>query len=358
MTDAIEEPRPSRAGETPAPATLAQVARRVGVSLNTVSRALRAPRTVRPELRRRIEAVMDEVGYVPNRLAGSLAGTRADLVGVVVTSLFHSEFAAVVEGLQAGLAERDIQVMLGNSHYDPEQEWRIVRSMLSWRPAAVAIVGLDHHPRAAALLAGSGVPVVEMWDAGGPAIDSAVGMDHDLIGRAQAAHLVARGCRRLAYLGSLRPHDARARKRAGGAAACAGEAGLPPLAVRTAPVPGSPDLGARLLAELMGEDPGVDGIVCNSDATAFGALRQLRALGRRVPDEVRVIGFGDDEAADCVTPALTSFRPPRREIGRAAAETILARLDGAAPRRTVLGPTLVERASTGMGAGISMDSAP
>lgn len=345
MTDAMEGPGPARAG-----ATLAQVARRVGVSLNTVSRSLRAPHTVRPELKRRIDAVMDEVGYVPNRLAGSLAGTRSDLVGVVVTSLFHSEFAAVVEGLQERLAERDIQVMLGNSHYDPDQEWRIVRSMLSWRPAAVAIVGVDHHPRAAALLSASGVPVVEMWDAGGAAIDSAVGMDHGLIGRAQAAHLIARGCLRLAFVGSLRPHDARARKRADGAAACCAEAGLPHLAMCTAPVPGSPDLGARLAAELLAEHPGVDGIVCNSDATAFGVLRGLGALGRRVPDDVQVVGFGDDEAADCVTPALTSVRPPRREIGRTAAEILLARVDGGAPQRIVLGPTLVERASTGAAA--------
>lgn len=343
MTDAIDEHRGPRTG-----ATLAQVALRVGVSLNTVSRSLRAPHTVRPELKRRIDAVMEEVGYVPNRVAGALAGTRSDLVGVVVTSLFHSEFAAVVEGLQAGLLERDLQVMLGNTHYDPEQEWRIVRSMLSWRPAGVAIVGVDHHPRAAGLLAASGVPVVEMWDAGGVAIDSTVGMDHDAIGRAQADHLLARSCRRLAFLGSLRPHDARARKRCQGAAAVVAEAGLPPLAIRTAPVPGSPDLGALLVSELLAKHPEVDGIVCNSDATAFGALRELKALGRCVPDEVRVIGFGDDEAAGCVAPALTSLRPPRREIGLAAAEILLARIAGGAPQRLVFGPALVERASTGV----------
>lgn len=352
MTDATERipgscPGATVAQATPAPATLAQVARRVGVSLNTVSRSLRAPETVRPELKRRIDAVMDEVGYVPNRLAGSLAGTRSDLVGVVVTSLFHSEFAAVVEGVQAGLQQGGLQVMLGNSHYDPEQEWSIVRSMLSWRPAAVAIVGVDHHPRAVDLLAASGVPVVEMWDVGGTAIDSVVGMDHDAVGRAQAGHLIARGCRRIAFLGSLRPHDARSRKRSQGVAARVAEAGLHTVAVRVAPVPGSPNLGARLVAELLAEHPKVDGIVCNSDATAFGALQGLKVLGRRVPEEVRVIGFGDDEAGDCVTPALTSIRPPRREIGHATADAILARIAGDAPRRVVLGWTLAERASTG-----------
>lgn len=342
MTDATDKSRRVRPG-----VTLAQVALRVGVSLNTVSRSLRAPQTVRPELKRRIEAVMEEVGYLPNRLAGSLAGTRSDLVGVIVTSLFHSEFAAVIEGLQAALLERDLQVMLGNSHSDPEQECRIVRSMLSWRPAAVAIIGIDHHPGATDLLVTSGVPVVEMWDVGGTAIDSAVGMDHVAAGRAQAHHLISRGCRHIAFLGSLRPHDARARKRSLGAAAMVAEAGLPPLTLRTAPVPGNADLGARLLTELLAEHPRVDGIICNSDATAFGVLRGLGALERNVPNDVKVIGFGDHEAADCVAPALTSLRPPRSEIGRASAEILLARMAGEAPQRLVFNLVLVERASTG-----------
>ena len=328
-------------------ATLSMVAQRVGVSLNTVSRALRAPQTVRPELKRRIEAVLDEIGYVPNRLAGGLAGTRSDLVGVVLTSLYHSEFAAVVESLQATLLERDLQVMLGNSQYDPEQELRILRSILSWRPAALAIVGVDHHPRVVELLQASGIPVVEMWDVGGPFVDSVVGMDHEAIGRAQATHLLTRGCRRLAFVGSRRLHDTRAHKRSRGAELAAQAAGLAPIVLQVEEVAGNPGLGRRLAGALLAAHPDIDGIICNSDVVAFGVLRELQALGRRVPDDVRVIGFGDDEASVCLSPSLTSVRPPRHDIGRTTAELILARLAGKGSAQVTMDWQLMERASTG-----------
>ena len=206
--------------------TLADVAARAGVSLNTVSRALRAPHTVRPPLRRRIEEVLDELNYVPNRLAGGLAGSHTGVVGVILTSLFFSEFAAVVDTLQADLAAAGFNVMLGNSRYDPDEELRLVRAMLSWRPAAMALVGIDRHPRAADLLRASGIPVIEVWDAVGEAIDSAVGMDHSAIGAMQTRHLLAQGYRRPAFIGCVRVHDYRAHKRLAGYQAAAREAGL------------------------------------------------------------------------------------------------------------------------------------
>ena len=326
--------------------TLAQVVRHVGVSLNTVSRALRAPDTVRPELRRRIGAALDELNYLPNRLAGSLAGTRSDLVGVVVSSLFHSEFAAVVEALQTRLLDRGLQVMLGHSHYDPAREFGVVRALLGWRPAAMALVGIDHHPEVPRLLRDAGIPVVQMWDVGGTPIDSAVGMDHVAIGRAQAAHLASRGYRRLAVLGSLRQHDARASKRCRGVVEAALAAGLAPPVLATRQEPGHPDLGDALVRDLLARHPDVDAVACNSDAVAFGVLRGLRALGRRVPEEVGVVGFGDAEAAACMRPALSTVRPPRDAMGRQTAEILLNRLDGGAPQCRALDWALVPRAST------------
>ncbi|MFC0388459.1 LacI family DNA-binding transcriptional regulator [Muricoccus vinaceus] len=327
-------------------ATLASVARRVGVSVNTVSRALRAPQTVRPELRARIGAALDEADYVPNRLAGGLVRTRSNVVGVVVTSLFYSEFAAVIDAMQTELVQQGLQVMLGNSRYDPEQEWQIVRDFLSWRPAAMAIIGLDHHPRAVGLLRASGAPVVEMWDIGGEVIDSAVGMDHTAIGRAQGEHLLACGYRRLAFLGSLRPGDTRARKRAQGLAAVAAEAGLAEPVLCTRAEPGDPRLGEALLRALLDDQRDVDGIVCNSDAVAFGVLRGLAGRGRRVPDDCGVVGFGDSEASAYMAPPLSTVRPAREAIGRLTAQTILARIAGGPPQRLVAGWTLIERGST------------
>jgi LacI family transcriptional regulator, gluconate utilization system Gnt-I transcriptional repressor len=328
------------------PTTLASVARRVGVSLNTVSRALRAPQTVRPELRGRITTVLEELNYVPNRLAGGLAGTRADVVGVIITSLFYSEFSALVDALQIALRERNLQLMLGNSRYDPEEELRLVKAMLSWRPAALALVGVDHHPSVTELLRSASVPTVEMWDIGGACLDSAVGMDHEAIGRQQGEHLLAAGYRHLAFLGSMRAGDTRAQKRARGLLLCAAAADLARPVQLTRPVAGHPDLGEELLHELMRAHPETNGIVCNSDAVAFGVLRGLRKLNRRVPEDCGVIGFGDSEAAGCMIPTLTSIHPPRERIGRLSAETIIARTEGAPASRIAVEWALIAREST------------
>lgn len=295
---------------------------------------------------------MDELDYVPNRLAGGLAGGHTGVVGVVITTLFYSEFAALIDTLQQDLAAAGLQVMLGNSAYDPEEELRLVRAMLSWRPAALAVVGVDHHPKADALLRSSGVPVIELWDSRSDGIDSGVGMDHRAIGAVQTRHLYAMGYRRLAFVGSMRPNDLRAWKRfEGHAEVVEGEGGRP---LRCgSPEGGTPALGERLLHEVLARDPTLDGIVCNSDVIAMGVLRGLRRLGRRVPEEIGVIGFGDNEAGSCLEPSLTTIRPPRVEIGRAAARLILARIDGEPPAHEVFEAALVPRESTARSSGES-----
>ncbi len=340
MADEVDE------RTTRAPSTLASIAGRVGVSVNTVSRALRAPNTVRAELRREIAKAMEELNYVPNRLAGGLAGTRSDIVGVVVTSLYYSEFAAIVDTLQSALLSSNLQVMLANTRYDADQELKLVRSILSWRPAAVAIIGVDHHPKVDELLRRSGVPVVEMWDIDGKIIDSAVGLDHVAIGSAQAAHLVERGYRRLAFLGSMRENDARAQKRARGMRELAETHGLEPVVMATRQENGHPDLGEALTFEMLERHPAIDGIVCNSDVIAFGALRALQRLGKRVPDDIGLIGFGDSEASACMRPALTTIRPDREAIGRLTAEALLARIADGPPKTTRVEWRLMERGTT------------
>jgi LacI family gluconate utilization system Gnt-I transcriptional repressor len=322
--------------------TLADVAARAGVSLNTVSRALRAPHTVRPPLRRRIEEVLDELNYVPNRLAGGLAGSHTGVVGVILTSLFFSEFAAVVDTLQAELADAGFSVMLGNSRYDPEEELRLVRAMLSWRPAAMALVGIDRHPRAADLLRSSGIPVIEVWDTAGAAVDSVVGMDHAAIGAMQTRHVLAQGYRRPAFIGCVREHDYRAHKRLAGYTEAVHKAGLESISL-TEPTGGHPDLGEGLALRALQRHPEIDALVCNSDIIAMGAMRGLRG---RVPGAVGVIGFGDNEAGACMTPSLTSVRPPRAEIGRRTAAVIAARIAGEPPSHHLFEAELALRQST------------
>ncbi|WJH37735.1 LacI family DNA-binding transcriptional regulator (plasmid) [Aliirhizobium terrae] len=338
--------RVAQEGEVRPVPTLASIAQRVGVSVNTVSRALRAPNTVRADLRKRINVAMEDLNYVPNRLAGGLSGTRTDIVGVVVTSLYYSEFASIIDTLQSELLESGLQVMLANTRYNPDQEVKLVRSLLSWRPAALAVIGIDHPPKVIELLQASGIPIIEMWDTGGVVIDTVVGFDHEAVGRAQARHLIDMGYRHLAFVGSLRENDKRAQKRLRGLELEAEAAGLPTVARMTAQQGGSPDLGDALAEELLRLHPKVDAIACNSDVVSFGVLRALARLGKSVPEDIGVIAFGDNEAAACITPSLSTVRPDRESIGRLTAQAIVSRINGGEPTRTDVDWQLVTRQST------------
>ena len=190
------------------------------------------------------------------------------------------------------------------------------------------------------------MPVVEMWDIGGPVIDTAVGFDHIEVGRAQAEHLIKRGYRRIAFLGSLRDNDHRAHKRLAGVRQAAAEASLSEVIVVADAKPGSPDFGQHLADMLLDANTDVDSIVCNSDVVAFGVLRGLRLRGISVPQRVGVIGFGDSDAASCLSPSLTTIRPDRQAIGEQSAAAIIGRLKGEQPLVTRCEWTLMSREST------------
>lgn len=328
--------------------TLASIAEKVGVSINTVSRAMRAPQTVRPDLRQAITRAMDELNYVPNRLAGGLSGQRSDLVALIVPGLLDTDFAEIADVLQSRLGQHGLSVMLtttGNATGDDETA--IIRSALSWRPAAVAIAARDRSEKVAALIAAAGVPVIDLWDTisdtGADTGTCASGLDHAAIGRAQAEYLIARGFQRIAFLGGLTEIDRATRHRIQGASAAVAAAGLVALVPMTRAVADTAALGTELLWQLLARQPDVDGIVTSSDRVGFGVLSGLATLKREAGKAVGVIGFGDDPASGYLTPALTSIRPDRTGVAAKAADLIVARIAGEAGPSAVAGWQVIAR---------------
>lgn len=327
---------------------MADVAQLAGVSASTVSRALRNPGMVSPELRVRIDAAIERLAYVPNLMAGGLAAARTRTVGVIVPSLINSFFATTIEAMAAAFEPHGYQIMLGNSGYSLDREEALLASFLSWSPSAIVLTGRHHSRGTLKRLAACDVPVVEMWELGEQAFDTAVGFSHRAVGQAAAHHLYQRGNKKIAFVGAALEIDRRASERRAGFLDAVRAAGRhEPIGHAIAERAGV-EVGGAALAALLDAHPDVDGIFFSNDALMLGALFECQRRKIAVPGALGLIGFGDLDFTACAMPTLTTIRPPRSEIGDAVAQHLLRRFaNPASAGETIdLGFELVEREST------------
>ena len=318
--------------------TLSAVAERAGVSSITVSRVVRLPELVAPETRSRVEAAMRELGYVPNQIAGALAGARTKSVGVLVPTIANSIFADTVQGLTDELEPLGYAVILAQSRYDASREDRMLSALLSRRPEAIIMVGSPATEDGARLLRRAGIPVVETWELPPEPIDAVAGFDNYAAGVAVAQHLLAQGRKRFAFIGG---DDPRATRRWNGF--------RDTLSLRGAAEPRRLvlDRNASGSVAALADLPDVDAVFAANDAHAIGFMSGLRKAGllRDGPasgQPVAVIGLGDLEMGRLIAPSLTTIRVHGDAIGRTAARLMLSR-EG--PRQVDLGFELVLRDS-------------
>ncbi|MFN3607109.1 MAG: LacI family DNA-binding transcriptional regulator, partial [Cypionkella sp.] len=173
----------------------------------TVSRVLRNRGDVSEATRAKVLEAARRLGYVPNKIAGALASQRVNLVGVIIPSLSNMVFPEVLTGISKTLEDTGLQPVFGVTNYSPEREESVLFEMLSWRPSGVILAGLEHSDAARAMLSRAGIPVVEIMDIDGVAIDHAVGISHRRAGRQMAEAILAAGYRNIAFLGTMMPYD-------------------------------------------------------------------------------------------------------------------------------------------------------
>lgn len=315
--------------------TLKDVAARCGVSVISASRAIRDAPHVSPALRARVERAAAELGYRPNRIAGSLRSQTAELIAVVVPSVRHEVFAEVIDGVDDALAGGPWRPVLGLSHYDLDREAAVLRDLLAWQPAGVIVAGLEHSEAARALLAACGCPVVEVMDVDGAPVDLCVGTSQAEAGAMMARHLLARGRRRIGYVGAWGERPTRSRKRRVAFEATLAEAGLQVIARHIDPAPSSFAVGRAACTALLDAHPDVDAIFFANDDLAIGALTACQDQGIEVPGRLALAGFNGLTLNMAVRPSLTTIVNPRYAIGRMAGQLLRDRLQGAEVRDRV-----------------------
>lgn len=302
--------------------TLRDVSEASGVSEMTVSRVLRNRGDVSDSTRERVLEAARQLGYVPNKIAGALASQRVNLVAVIVPSLSNLVFPEVLSGISEELEDSGLQPVFGVTNYLAEREEAVLYEMLSWRPSGVIVAGLEHTDAARSMLMNAGIPIVEIMDVDGEAIDSVVGISHKRAGLEMARAIVKAGYSKIAFLGTKMPHDHRARKRMEGFEAGLAEAGLS-LTDTEFYSGGSALLKGREMTEaVIWRNPDLDFIYYSNDMIGAGGLLYCLDKGIEVPGKLGLAGFNGVDLLEGLPRQLATMDACRREIGQRAAAII------------------------------------
>ncbi|UCJ15224.1 LacI family DNA-binding transcriptional regulator [Pseudomonas sp. MM211] len=306
--------------------TLSSVAERVGVSSITISRYFNQPDQVSEELRERIRSAVDELGYVPNLVAGGLASARRRIVGMVIPNISGPIFAQTIQGFSDTLTRHGYQLLLASSYFSEEQEESAVRAFLGWSPAALVVTSHFHSAGTEKMLADADIPLVEIWDYRPERSPLQVGFLHYEVGVSAARYLLDKGYRRIAFVQNSVPGDFSALERRDGYADTLRAAGLEPWAFAPDEDLQPFEAGKQAMESLMQGPQRPDAIIFANDNLAAGGLLAGRRADVRIPEDCAVVGFGDYAFAPMLMPSLTTIRPPARQIGEVAAQRILQKL--------------------------------
>ncbi|SMO79429.1 LacI family DNA-binding transcriptional regulator [Paracoccus laeviglucosivorans] len=307
---------------TSRPLTLRDVSEASGVSEMTVSRVLRNRGDVSAATREKVLTAARTLGYVPNKIAGGLASQRVNLVAVIIPSLSNMVFPEVLGGISAELDDTGLQPVVGVTNYSPSREDAVLYDMLSWRPSGVILAGLEHSLPARAMLDNVGLPVVEIMDIDGDAIDTAVGISHRRAGAEMAAEILAAGYRRIGFIGTHMPEDHRARKRLAGFEEHLAQAGIT-LAAREYYQGGSSlQKGRELTERILAREPELDFLYFSNDMIGAGGLLWCLEKGYDIPGKLGLAGFNGVDLLDGLPMRLTTTDARRVDIGRRAARIV------------------------------------
>lgn len=305
------------------PLTLRDVSQASGVSEMTVSRVLRNRGDVSQNTRDKVLLAAQQLGYVPNKIAGALASQRVNLVAVIIPSLSNMVFPEVMTGISEVLETTDLQPVVGVTDYLPEKEERVLYEMLSWRPSGIIIAGLEHSENSAIMLKASGIPVVEIMDIDGSPVDAMVGISHRRAGREMAVSILKAGYRKIGFLGTKMPLDHRARKRFEGFTEALAKSGVEVTDQEFYSGGSALVKGREMTQELLRRNPKLDFLYFSNDLIGAGGLLYLIEQGIDIPNQIGLAGFNGVELLQGLPRQLATMDACRNEIGRKAAEMIV-----------------------------------
>jgi LacI family transcriptional regulator len=322
-------PTPLPAGPQPGRRSSAKdVARLAGVSTATVSRVLNAPEQVDADTRRLVRDAVAKLRYVPHGAARALRSHRSRMIGAVVPSFSYALYARTTSAMQAVFDAKGYSMVLAEHHYDLGAELRITEQLVGRGVDAFVFVGLCHEQGLFTLLESYGRPYVLTWGVDPMRQHPSIGFDNRTATFEMTRHLIALGHRRFGLLSAVTDGNDRATERGAGMRAALAQAGL---ALDRRHVQYGPiDLAAAsdMMHRILDTTGRPTAVVATNDVFAVCGMMACRAAGIRIPEDVSITGVDNTDLGATQTPPLTSIRTPIIDTGRAAAEQVIARLEG------------------------------
>lgn len=325
--------------------TMADIAKRAGVSTATVSRALTRPEQVNLETRLAIKQIATELKFQPNLLGRQLRVGAAKSLLILVQDLSNSFFSELIKGAQTEALEHHYSIIVGDTDYYENREKLFVDLFLGGRVDGL-IMSTGHLPSGLSAEFATLSPVVVISEKI-PDIDlPSVVVDNAYWAEAAVQYLIGYGHRRIAHIGGRSSHHT-ARERARGYRKALVEAKLPYEPRLEIEADFAFASGYAAAKQLLKEPFSPTAIFCASDEIALGAMRAVQDNGLSVPNDVSVVGFDDNLLASMASPTLTTIRQPRREIGAAAVRLTLDMIEDRpiTDRNVQLECRLIERGS-------------
>ena len=308
---------------------LADVAKHAGVSVKTVSNVVHDYKHVTPELRTKVQASIDQLGYKPNLTARRLATGRTGMIALALPETDHPYFSTLADAIVKAAEKRGLRVLIEQTDGKVDRELAV----LGDREAGL-VDGVIFQPAMVSSLEIAEIqadtPVVLLGEATMPLSIDHVMIDNVDAARASVEHLLKRGCKKIAFLGAVADDNAGATiRRLAGYQYALDKAGLildPDLVLQVENF--SPSSAKKAVMKALAEGLAFDGLLCRDDRFAVAALQALRESGLKVPTEVAVIGWDDTELARYSYPTVTSVSPDKYAIADIAVTMLIERING------------------------------
>lgn len=307
---------------------LEDVARLAGVSTATVSRCLNSPDQVVSKTRDKVNAAIDELGYLPNSNARALAANRSNIIGAIIPTMENAIFASGLQAFQEVLNIAGFDLLVASSSYDPEIEEKQIRSLVSRGAEGLFLIGTNRSSAVYDFLDERNIPFVISWshsssierrDAG-----HFVGFDNSDAMQKITEKVIAVGHRHIAFMAGVQKDNNRSVERLAGYKKAVEKAGLS-ASVHESVYESSFDFkeAASVFGTIMKGINPPTAVVCNNDILAVASVLAAKEMGLCVPEDISITGFDDMQLALVVEPQLTTVRVPHRRMGAEAAHSLV-----------------------------------